>query len=125
MSQNLAFPPEPMVILLLLDGRIMSHENRQLELLVEDLLEKKCRKFIFDFNRVDFIDSAGIGLIMKLAAVIRNAAGEVLLCNPRTNVKNVFIMLGIETRFRIFDQLGDALAHTGNLLKLEIITASL
>lgn len=125
MSQNFPHPGQPAAILLLLEGKITTHEDRRLEMLVAELLEKENKRFIFDFNRVDFIDSAGIGLIMKLAAGIRNASGEVVLCNPRTNVKNVFVMLGIETRFQIFDRLGDALLHFGNLLRLELIRVSL
>lgn len=125
MSQNFPRPEQPLVILLLLEGKITTHEDRRFETLVSELVDKGSARFVFDFNMVDFIDSAGIGLIMKIAARIKNAAGEVVLCNPRTNVKNVFIMLGIDTRFQIFDRLGEALEHFGNLLDLEIIKVSM
>ncbi|MFH1539557.1 MAG: STAS domain-containing protein, partial [bacterium] len=68
---------------------------------------------------------AGIGLVMKLAVRIKNASGEVVLCNPRANVRNVFVMLGIDTRFQIFDHLGDAMSHFGNLLNVDVINVSL
>lgn len=121
MSQPYPQLNQPLVILIRLEGKMVHHEHHPLETLITDLLEKSHRRFILDFKNVEFIDSAGIGLIMKIASNIEKATGELILCNPRTNVKNVFVMLGIETRFRIFDNLGDTLEHYGRLLNLEMI----
>ncbi len=122
MEQNLPRVDEPPVILIRLEGSLLRHEDTDLELLVGELLDKNCKKFIFDFNRMEFIDSAGIGLIIKLAAIIEKRFGNLQLCNPQNNVRNVFNMLGIESRFKIYDNLGDALLSIGRLMRLEIIT---
>ncbi len=122
MEQNLPRVDEPPVILIRLEGSLLRHEDTDLELLVGELLDKNCKKFILDFNRMEFIDSAGIGLIIKLAAIIEKRFGNLQLCNPQNNVRNVFNMLGIESRFKIYDNLGDALLSIGRLMRLEIIT---
>ncbi|MFH1538641.1 MAG: STAS domain-containing protein, partial [bacterium] len=67
MTQNFPQPEQPFVIVLLLKGKITTHEDKRLEMLVSELTDKGNGLFIFDFSLVDFIDSAGIGLIMKLA----------------------------------------------------------
>ncbi len=122
MDQNLPRIDEPHVILLRLEGSLLRHEDKDIELLIEELLDKNCRKFIIDFRKVDFIDSAGIGLIIKIASMIEKRFGTLQLCNPQNNVRNVFNMLGIESRFKIFDDLGNALLTNGRLMRLEIIT---
>ncbi|MEW5946830.1 MAG: STAS domain-containing protein [bacterium] len=121
MNNELPRPREPHVIILRLAGRMMRLDDTNLESLLGDLLEKSHSHFILDFDRVEFIDSAGIGLIMKIAAEVQKASGELVMCNPRSNVKNVFVMLGIESRFRIYDRLGDAIQHFGNLARVELI----
>ncbi len=109
-------------VLLRLEGSLVRHEDQELELLIRELIDRHCRRFVLDFNLVDFIDSAGIGLIMKFAALIEKAGGALLLCNPQDNVQNVFSMLGIESRFKIFDDLAKALIACGRQLNLEIIS---
>ena len=100
----------------------MRHEDPELEALVVELLEKDCRRFILDFTLVEFIDSAGIGLIIKLASMADRQKGSLLLCNPQKNVQNVFSMLGIEQRFKIYGRLADALLAFGRLFRIEIIS---
>ena len=124
MDQKLPRIDEPPVVLIRLEGRLVRHEDAELELLIGELLDKKCRKFVLDFNRVEFVDSAGIGLVIKLASLVEKRAGVLLLCNPQKNVRNVFNMLGIENRFKIYDNLGDALIEVGRIMRLEIITVS-
>lgn len=122
MEQNLPRIEEPHVILFRLEGKIIRHEDSELENLIDELLDKNCRKFVLDFNRVDFVDSAGIGLIIKMASIIEKRFGALLLCNPQKNVRNVFNMLGIDSRFKIYDNLTDALMGIGRLVRLEMIT---
>jgi len=113
---------EPAVALLRLEGSLVRHEDLELEELVQELLAKDCRRFILDFTLVEFIDSAGIGLIIKLASMADKKKGSFLLCNPKKNVKNVFSMLGLESRFKIYYDLADALLSLGRLVRLEIIS---
>lgn len=115
---------EPLVVLLLLKGNLIRHEDLALESLFDELLERDCRRFVMDFTQVEFIDSAGIGLIIKLASITEKKGGQMLLCNPQKNVKNVFSMLGIESRFKIHTYLEEALLAFGRNLRLELISVN-
>lgn len=115
---------EPTVVLLLMKGNLVRHEDLELETLFDELLERDFRRFILDFTKVEFIDSAGIGLIIKLASMTDKCEGQLILCNPQKNVKNVFTMLGIESRFKTFTYLEEALLVFGRNLRLEIISVS-
>jgi anti-anti-sigma factor len=121
MDRNLPRVDEPPVILVRFGGNLARHEDPGFEIIIQEILDKMCLNFIFDFNRVKYLDSAGIGLVIKLASMIEKRGGSLLLCNPQKNVRSVFSMLGIDNRFRIFDDLGGALENFGRLLRLEII----
>jgi anti-anti-sigma factor len=121
MEQNLPHPEVTHVVVFRIEGNLSRYEDDRIELLVRELLDKKVRQYVLDFDRVQFIDSAGIGLIIKLAAIIEKHLGSLMMCNPKANVKNVFTMLGIEERFKMYERLGDVLESLGNPLLVETI----
>ena len=71
MQQNVPIPEVPRVAVMRIEGNVVRHEEPRIEQLVAEFLENGVRAFVFDFDRVTFIDSAGIGLIIKLAAIPR------------------------------------------------------
>jgi len=121
MDQDFPQPDMPHIIVLCLEGEVMRHEEARFELLIQELLEKKQRYFIMEFSNVDFVDSAGIGLIIKIASMVEKRLGALCLCNPKANVKNVFQTLGIEDRFKIMYSLGAALRSHGHLIRVEFV----
>ena len=53
------------------------------------------RKVIFDFNRVTFMDSAGIGLIIGRYKFAKMLGSTVELANLTSSIKKIFEMSGI------------------------------
>lgn len=53
------------------------------------------KRVVFDFNRVVFMDSAGIGLIIGRYKTVNSFGGKLELINVRDNLKRVFEMSGI------------------------------
>ena len=53
------------------------------------------KKVIFDFNRVVFMDSAGIGLVIGRYKAISSLGGTLEMVNVSPNLKRVFEMAGI------------------------------
>ena len=53
------------------------------------------RKVIFDFNRVSFMDSAGIGLIIGRYKFAKMLGSTVELSNLTSSIKKIFEMSGI------------------------------
>jgi len=53
------------------------------------------RKTIFDFNRVTFMDSAGIGMIIGRYKMMKLIGGELEIENVNDNVKKILEMCGI------------------------------
>lgn len=53
------------------------------------------KKVIFDFDRVTFMDSAGIGLIIGRYKFAKMLGGTVELANLTNSIKKIFEMSGI------------------------------
>ena len=53
------------------------------------------KRVVFDFNRVVFMDSAGIGLIIGRYKTVSSFGGKLEMINVRDNLKRVFEMSGI------------------------------
>ena len=53
------------------------------------------RKVVFDFNRVVFMDSAGIGLILGRYKMANNFGGRLEMINVNEKIRRVFEMSGI------------------------------
>ena len=63
------------------------------------------RKVIFDFSNVDFMDSAGIGMLLGRYKVIKMLGGEIEIININRQVKKLFEMSGILKIIPVTDKL--------------------
>ena len=53
------------------------------------------RKIIFDFNKVTFMDSAGIGMLIGRYKVAKMLGSTIEMINVKPSIKKVFEMSGI------------------------------
>ena len=53
------------------------------------------RKVIFDFEKVNFMDSSGIGMIIGRYKLVSMFGGNMTMINVKPNVKKVFEMSGV------------------------------
>lgn len=53
------------------------------------------REVIFDFNRVTFMDSAGIGMVIGRYKMANMLGGKMALANLTDNVRKIFAMSGV------------------------------
>ena len=76
-------------------------------LVVEDLmnmlLEQKMHRVTLDFEKVPFVSSAGVGILLGMVSALRDAGGEVLFANVTSKVRSVFRLLNLDDFFKITD----------------------
>ena len=53
------------------------------------------KEVIFDFSNVSFMESAGIGLIMRRNKLINMIGGELKIANVNTQIQKIFEMSGL------------------------------
>ena len=69
----------------------------------ENITRYMPRKVIFDFNKVSFMDSAGIGMVIGRYKMINMIGGVTQMKNVRTSIKKIFEMSGVSKIIPIID----------------------
>lgn len=64
------------------------------------------KKLIVDFEKVNFMDSAGIGMILGRYKMVTMFGGTMNMVNVNPNVKKVFEMAGITKIIPIIEEIG-------------------
>ncbi len=84
-----------------LEGRITFADHEDFHSVIETLEKSRQKLITFDLSRVDFIDSAGLGmlLIARETAVERNA--EITLKGAQDQVKKIFTTAKFDELFTI------------------------
>ena len=93
--QTKKLPPD--VVVLEMVGKItMGNDCRQVEWTTSKLVEESCRKVIFDLSGVSHVDSTGIGIIVTVAALMRNSGGQLRVAGANQHVDQIFRMTNID-----------------------------
>jgi anti-anti-sigma factor len=59
---------------------------------LDPLLEEGVQEIVIDFKDVPFIDSSGIGEILRLFKLLRDRKGQLTLINPNRKLQGLFQM---------------------------------
>jgi anti-sigma B factor antagonist len=62
----------------------------QAEALIQSLIEKGARKMVLDLTHVDFVDSAGLGIIMRIFGEMEQLKGQFRIAGANEQVKRLF-----------------------------------
>lgn len=85
------------VTLLKCKGRIVAGDESQiLQRYVTELLPSD-RQFVLHLGEVNFVDSSGLGLLVRLAGVTRAARGDVKLCSVGRDVAHTITITNLKT----------------------------
>ena len=68
-----------------------------------DITRYMPRKVIFDFNKVSFMDSAGIGMIIGRYKMVNMLGGTVQMKNVKQSIRKIFEMSGVVRIIPIID----------------------
>ena len=85
------------------DGVIDTTTSTELEETIESLLNRGRYQIILDLAGVDYISSAGWGVLISKIGDIRNNNGDILLAGMVTNVLEVFELLEFDSVLKHFE----------------------
>lgn len=66
--------------------------------------DEDVREVVIDFRQVPFIDSSGVGEILRLFKRIREVDGEVVLMNPNKKLQDLFLMYRFDQFMKICEE---------------------
>ncbi|HKA01271.1 MAG TPA: STAS domain-containing protein [Candidatus Solibacter sp.] len=74
---------EPNVTVLELTGRLaMGRESQRIETMVDDLSKKGSAKVVLDLTGIEYMDSAGIGMLALVSGKLKEAGGVMAIVAP-------------------------------------------
>ena len=84
------------------------HLADEMREVIDDIIDKRgVDRVIIDFSKVDFMDSAGIGLIMGRYKKIRDI-GDICVVGINESIKRILLISGLHKIVDIYDNLCDA-----------------
>ena len=86
-----------------LEGQLaLSSAGPVLEELLEECVESASH-VVLDFSEVDFMDSAGLGLLVKTEKGLSAAGRRLVVTRPHSNVRRILELTGLDQRLAIAD----------------------
>jgi anti-anti-sigma factor len=73
-------------------GKITFEHCPMLQSRLDAVVEDGVREVVIDFREVPFIDSSGVGEVLRLYKRMRENGGEVVLANPNQKLGDLFSM---------------------------------
>ena len=79
-----------------MNAELDHHLAEEMRQVIDDVIDKRgVTHIVFDFTKVDFMDSAGIGMLLGRYKVIKMLGGQLELMNVNKQVEKVFEISGI------------------------------
>jgi anti-anti-sigma factor len=89
---------EPDIAVVQLAGKItLGRESQRIEAAVDELLKDGSRKFIFDLAGVDYIDSAGLGMITLCSGKVTQVGGIFRVAGAQGLAAKLFKITRLDT----------------------------
>ncbi len=101
---------QPGVTVLELSGELDAHTAPEFERFLERIVREEQRsRLILDFHKLEYISSAGLGVLMGLIEEVRAQSGDMILTNLPEKIFHVLDLLGFPVVFRIVPTVEEAL----------------
>ena len=92
-----------------LGGQLDAHTAPEFERFLEDVVrDDGKRRLVLDFHGLEYISSAGLGVLMGLIEEVRAAGGDMKLAALPEKIFHVLDLLGFPMVFQIFSTVEEA-----------------
>lgn len=91
-----------------LNGKLVSNDdaNKMMEIISQELNTNN-HSLIIDLNKLNYINSSGFNIFLKLLSLSRNLGGDTILCNINNNINQLLITTKLNTIFKIENNIND------------------
>ena len=97
------------VTVLAFEGKLDTQTSPDAQQQLTRLIEAGEKRFIVDFEKLDYISSAGLRVLLVAAKQLKGIDGELRICSLNEVVGEVFDISGFTTIFKIFGSEPEAL----------------
>jgi anti-sigma B factor antagonist len=101
---------DPDITVVELSGKLaLGRESQRIESLVEELVRKGSQRVVVDMAGVDYIDSAGIGMVALAAGKLRESGGKLAIVAPEGRVLHLLTMTQMNTIVKVCPTVAEAI----------------
>ncbi len=98
------------VTVLDVDGKILLGEGDvQLKRKIDELIERKETQLVLNLANVPYMDSGGLGEIVRSYTTVKRAGGELKLLNATKRISDLLTITKLITVFEVFETEADAI----------------
>ncbi len=87
-----------------IQGKITFEYCPVLQSRLDSVVDQGAREIIIDFRGVPFIDSSGVGEVLRIFKRMRDVKGEVVLLNPNQKLRDLFSMYRFDNFMKILQE---------------------
>ena len=92
-----------------LRGELDHHSSHLIrEKLDNMIITSPAKNIIFDLNKLEFMDSSGVGVLLGRYNRIMGLGGKAAICCSNSQIRTVIIMSGIERARPVLDDIDEA-----------------
>ncbi len=93
---NTKYEEKDKLLIFEITEEIDHHQAEKIRRKMDNEIERYIpKKVVFDFNKVTFMDSAGIGMLIGRYKTVRRLGGVTELINVNQSIKKIFEMCGL------------------------------
>ena len=90
------------IYLLALDGRlVLGKESTGLRAMIDDLLAAGATRIVINLERVNYVDSAGLGALIEMHRKTKAKGGRLVLCNLGPKLRQALEIARLQPMFEI------------------------
>ena len=97
------------VMVLEFEGKLDTQTSPDAQRELTRLVEEGARKILVDFDKLDYVSSAGLRVLLTTAKQLNAENGELRICCLNELVSDVFDISGFITIFKVFASASEAL----------------
>jgi anti-sigma B factor antagonist len=98
------------IVIFDINGEIDLYNAPEIKEKIKDELNKNKVNVVINLDRVSYIDSSGIGVLISSLSNLKKIGGALKLINVYASVRKVFELTKLTSFFDIYDNESDALA---------------
>lgn len=108
----ISFEERGSTLIAFLSGELDHHSAVEVRAKIDDRLDRyNFKNLIMNFNKVSFMDSSGIGVVIGRYKRLERTGGAVAITNLNESVKRVFDLTGLFKIIKLYSSIDDALGN--------------
>ncbi|MFQ6618252.1 MAG: STAS domain-containing protein, partial [Fidelibacterota bacterium] len=96
------------ISILNLKGFLDAHTASDFEKRLQELIDERRYRIILNFKGLNYISSAGLGVIMGFVEEVRNNGGDIKLVEMNDRIFRVFDLVGFPSLYEIYSEQSQA-----------------